>query len=94
MSTKYTPGPWLSLVKGTEYSVSSETGYITHALAQPQRRSVAETQANARLIATAPELLETLKRVVARLPKELTLDGETFRDEMIDLIAKATGGAE
>jgi len=66
---KHTPGPWTVTDKG----VRDSGGYIcfipetTHYEGQDERyvKEVAERHANARLIAAAPELLETLQTIAA-----------------------------
>jgi hypothetical protein len=56
-----------------------------------------QSQANARLIASAPELLEMLVSVAVYLENTLTdrdADGLALLRELDALITKATGGAE
>lgn len=70
MSTKPTPGPWLisSEDRAFVYALGDEgtNSFWAHVLtAGPERVSREECAANARLIASAPDLLEALQAVVA-----------------------------
>ena len=59
---KHTPGPWMVLGKGvyTDYLPSHQIVYQFHQSATDE-----EAEANARLIAAAPDLLEAAKDVLA-----------------------------
>ncbi len=70
---------------GRQAAISSEQG-IT-ATNAPALMSTEEAEANARLIASAPELLEQLRRA---LPMIATTSGKAAAQAAID---KATGGA-
>ncbi len=62
MESKYTPGPWLIVPQTEPRTVkigTGEKGWL--GVAQAFGDSDEEAQANSRLIAAAPELLETLK---------------------------------
>lgn len=91
-NSKYTPGPWV--FDAGSMSVETCDGGL---VALPRSggdliKDFTTTQmANARLIASAPEMLEALEKVIRQLPEELTLDGEIFRDELKSLIKKAKG---
>lgn len=65
--TKHTPGPWHIGDTNTNFSpkVYGADGYMTADCSRIQKRTDAEEQANARLIAAAPDLLAALKSVVA-----------------------------
>lgn len=54
MNMKHTPGPWESTTDGIELSITAKNGNLLATLAKGD-------EANARLIAAAPELLEALK---------------------------------
>lgn len=84
-ANKHTPGPWHSGF--TKFSqVFAENGAL---IARCNRlTSLTNLQANARLIAAAPELLEAC--LAARA---LTPDGTHTAGVLDDAIAKATGGA-
>jgi len=75
--TKHTEGPWT--VKETVGGFQIFNG------AAPVR---VHTEANARLIAAAPELLEAAKTILANN------DGVRFRVVLSEAIAKAEGGTE
>lgn len=57
---KHTPGPW-QVSRG--YNTTDYPCFYIHGMAGDQKRDVATLDANARLIAAAPELLEALKRI-------------------------------
>lgn len=65
---KHTPGPW-TLEAGRNFITSSGEFYLTYGqdkYKNPKFRDFCELDANARLIATAPELLEALE-LLARI---------------------------
>lgn len=69
MNSAHTPGPWA--VSGTD-TVGTYVGgryeYTCVAMVGPERRAAeGEREANARLIAAAPDLLDALERLVANL---------------------------
>jgi hypothetical protein len=88
----FTPGPWSTDLKidcGSPHSeILGADGEIVAALWPPSLRD----QANARLIAAAPELLEALQLIVKACAFELG-ESPAF-DAGIRAIAKATGGAQ
>lgn len=68
MTTKHTPGPWkhgktLGVINGADGSLVATTGYRVTAVPDGQE---CEDDANARLIAAAPEMLEALKAFIER----------------------------
>lgn len=94
MSAKHTPGPWttdhkdhdaphqdIKIKAGNHHTIC--TVWIDDA---PVRDFNAMQEANARLIAAAPELLETLE-YLARRPTQ----SNQWLDEVLEVIAKATG---
>lgn len=97
----HTPGPWevrfgrRGSVNGSKPVITSMGGraYIVSGIASGGTEPVGETiEANANLIAAAPDLLAALKGA-KRLLSDLVLDGEgndIFR-AMQDAIAKAEG---
>jgi len=98
---KHTPGPWTLRQESDRFihivEPNSDAG-IAAVLTEHDEDGLAIDQANARLIAAAPELLEALKSVVkthglktAGGTGQLSL-GDIARFQ--DLITKATGGAE
>ena len=98
--SKHTPGPWiLSGPMGTghlhgrepEFRVYAHRTLFLEVCADPDGYAHGENEANARLIAAAPELLETLREVrkQARHPDyDWSLD---LQREVDAVIAKATG---
>lgn len=74
MKTSHTPGPW-SVVPGTNcFHVKAPDWYVAKT-----GNDTPEAQANARLIAAAPELLEMLQAVVGLLERHVIIpvDQET-----------------
>lgn len=95
MKPKYTPGPWTvhSKVDGLEGIGihSANGGYIYVATIHgPGSRGNIPSEANARLIAAAPELLEALFKI----RDDATLDSSDVVAICNAAIAKATGGEE
>jgi hypothetical protein len=86
---KHTPGPWTYDRSGYSLYVNSGRELVT-ALSMDGKR-METSEANARLIAAAPELLEALKSVIAWLDAP---DESAFSDSELAraAIAKATGG--
>lgn len=93
MSTnKHTPGPWTEHTFADEKFVEIRAGggcrIVAHVFLDNGNR-----EANARLIAAAPELLEALLAFVATFDGvEVTPGGDVAKARAA--IAKATGGAE
>ena len=93
VSAAHTPGPWkLKLGKGIEYTylVSAAKGQDVVNWAHYPNATKAETKANARLIAAAPDLLEALRDIASGTYDTWT---EGYRAQQIAraAIAKATG---
>ena len=61
----YTPGPWIHEATSEAQLIKSKQGYLIAEVAQDETYDYAadmrEAEANAHLIASAPELLEALK---------------------------------
>jgi hypothetical protein len=101
MTTKHTPGPWnISAVKMEEcrfrgpYIDVQAKGMVSNV--QPAivaGRTEEETIANARLIASAPDLLEALKQAVKIMEAEKEACGiySANMTLMVQAIAKAEG---
>lgn len=90
-----TPGPWWT----TDHGVRDRGGYIAHTTSptryegQDERyeREVAERDANKRLIAASPDLLEALRGA----QRMLNADAPACALEVIDAaIARATGSPQ
>ena len=93
--SKHTPGPWgyTAAPFGHIYAITQAANDVI--------RVETNNDANARLMATAPELLEALTHEYARLayihnewPGRNTADGQARLCKLRDLIAKATGLSE
>ena len=67
MKTKFTPGPWAKIATGDSLSIAAKAGETSWKdvaiVAMPTGTTKAEKQANARLIAAAPELLAALENL-------------------------------
>ena len=88
--TKHTPGPWA--VYGTLHPGEFIIHQGGHGLAVT-RRANGSGNANARLIAAAPELLEALRKLVAYVDENVaSRDVDPHMDRAEAAIAKATGG--
>lgn len=85
---QHTPGPWHAMpFKGGETIYAADSHRVAECLASGKHGEAAE--ANARLIAAAPELLAALQNILAANP-----DLAEVADEARAAIAKATGGAQ
>lgn len=79
MSAQHTPGPWTLDDRGCKFIVhKTGDGYITRDICRMDGSTMAAfaQEANARLIAAAPELLESLQEVTFLLEALLKLRGE------------------
>jgi hypothetical protein len=104
VNTKHTPGPWSfepaskigeHWAAGAAHGVTANDnkdrwrGYVTNVLANSPN-----AEANARLIAAAPELLEALQALLAWAETKPTrLDDDRLQAAAALAIAKATGAA-
>lgn len=94
--SNHTPGPWLH-VEGTHFvgtdDADTQTICYTDDHRNRRKRSQAEHEANARLIAAAPELLEALKGLinVCTHPQSTKADMKQIAREARAAIAKAEG---
>lgn len=81
---KHTKGPWrIGAMESGRYAVDGENGQeVTGWL---------DSEADARLIAAAPELLEALQALVNE-PQPIGIDRTAYQAALV-AIAKATGGA-
>lgn len=100
MTTQHTLGPWIvdgNVIRGDKQSNGSVSVACVLDVAYPFGRFAGEsTQANARLIAAAPDLLEALKALHGWCKAEIEHFDSTGPDEWImekalAAIAKATG---
>ena len=90
MTTQHTPGPWKSeQLRQHDHKIQiwGEDGLIAETSTLNSK-----SQANARLIASAPELLKLLQEVVSAPPEGWSVqDGINLSERCKDAIAKATG---
>ena len=92
MTTKHTPGPWkLKLGKGIQYTylVADKKGQDIANWAHYPNATKAQTKANARLIAAAPDLLEALMGLLADITEYQTLNNLGGEDNHWQAIARA-----
>jgi hypothetical protein len=91
MNTQHTPGPWSAVqtdryntdIQGPKYSVANIS--IGH------DDDVPEMQANARLMAAAPELLAALQRFASAMKQRSYPELQGVACDAFAAIAKATG---
>lgn len=71
MNTKHTPGPWAIIPKGKPFAgdIADNTGAVV------AQAYLNEHQANAKLIAAAPDLLAALERIELRLTQARIASG-------------------
>lgn len=92
---QHTPGPWDVEPKGSRHFVDGADGLTVAYLDRAGVRERAEIEANARLIAAAPELLNLLTaadRLEVLTGENLAVYARTFAALARAAIAKATGG--
>ena len=93
--TKHTPGPWVVKSARSGFYVESQFDVIVESLDEYGRYGAIDDEANARLIAAAPELLEALScltAVVGLTPIKGNLDAlQEAYDMARAAIAKAKG---
>lgn len=82
---KGTPGPWAVNPVSAQVDAMPSLLPVCQLLWPTDQRSEAETEANARLIAAAPDLLEALRYAIEQVPELATVPG------IASAIAKATG---
>ena len=93
----HTPGPWDVEPKGSRHFVDGADGLTVAYLDRAGVRERSEIEANARLIASAPELLEALEAVLPDLEHYVATHGPG-PDKRLAIaraaIAKARGGGK
>ena len=91
---KHTPGPWRAIIRKNGGGITNafvdmqSGGHIAIPLNNPET-----AEANARLIAAAPELLEALQTWIAACDTGTHTDINQAREQARAAIAKATGEA-
>lgn len=90
MKTTHTPGPWDMMTAGGKQYVVGNKG--NHGVAQIHGVDETKIQANARLIAAAPELLAALEDLLAWANLSYSQNQQTIqvRDQARAAITKAT----
>lgn len=103
MSTKFTPGPWhANWTRLNGKAIGFHVADETHGSIRPicefydgtEAMTTEEVEANARLIAAAPELLGVLERAIRRLEIAHANGDSIMREWIVDAraaLAKATG---
>jgi hypothetical protein len=107
MTKKHTPGPWtqragqrfiiaapmdIHIAPGEPPRHFDDAKEICEVRASPVRAGIEESEANARLIAAAPELLAACRALVDVLNDDLDTEQCAAWDTARDAIAKATAG--
>jgi hypothetical protein len=89
MTTQHTPGPWKA--QGwNDLVVNSANGDTILACPGSSSGGIDEMQANARLIAAAPELLTALEWALEQLEDDLDPDYQLAFDAAMATVQKAT----
>lgn len=90
MPSKHTPGPW-KLTAGRTFETTSGKFSLTYKsdpqTSTPEFRNFSELDANARLIAMAPDMLETLQTILTRFDLE---ECTAMREDIRNLIERAS----
>jgi hypothetical protein len=92
---QHTPGPWTAYCQNNTAAIRDKDGVLL-ASASVRDIETPECQANARLIAAAPELLEVCKHVLLECPgiwNTCQSTWETFGAMLDAAISKAEGRA-
>lgn len=100
MATEYTPGPWAIIRDGAKLplivtELTEQYGIIAQVRKDSLENGYDEANANAHLIAAAPDMLEALKGLLANapVPKRIKDDFSyiLYREAASKAIAKAEG---
>jgi hypothetical protein len=99
LTVKHTPGPWRvnnNIGKKSEIGVTADEAPCIIAIMGNQRTWPLEAKANARLIASAPEMLTMLKELIAQIDYSFDIMplgciGKKAIREAKEVIAKAEG---
>jgi len=82
----YTKGDWTYFKSGANYLVSNEKGELLADVYAPEDSGLGTEEANAKLIASAPELLKYLNEAI----ESMQLETNNVPQNWIDAIKKAT----
>jgi hypothetical protein len=88
MGAKHTQGPWVAFDHTCGVGVSAAFADVAHCIGFDSRRCRDEEVANARLIASAPDLLEALVRI-----RDGSHEHSSVYSVALAAISKATGDA-
>lgn len=88
MKTKFTPGPWRTGGAGKVIIYAGDGFAVANATIYHGRQEPGESQANARLIAAAPDLLASMLNIRAMAD---TSGDHAILEEANEAIAKAIG---
>ena len=87
MKTKHTQGEWESKFSETDNATVIRTKGTKNFIAEVQKGRSEEIEANAKLIAAAPQLLEALIKLSGEIAKGTK--GSTLQEITMDAISKA-----
>lgn len=90
MTRKHTPGPWL-VDDRTVYALNENGFNRFFASVQDAHTDPIELEANAQLIAAAPDLLEALELLMRWQVKNVNCWSNTAYDDAARVIKRATG---
>lgn len=101
-NNNHTPGPWhINTIEANPHTVHSDRGLVATCMLPPpfgpetwSGHTVYETEANARLIAAAPELLAALEGLLSVVNVRIDDPRIELFDAARAALAKAKGGAE
>ena len=95
--SQHTKGPW-NVRKGDKYFAVCSGNVLLAAVLPHYIKDSFAAEANARLMATAPQLLETLKKVLDHLDncmivtcEGFKINDSTLRESIVDAVMKAEG---
>jgi len=89
----HTPGPWVAMGKAVYTESDNPTREILWGGHNTKSASDEEKKANARLIAAAPEMYETMKAILAVVNDPGPIfPGTAIGDKLREILAKVDGG--
>lgn len=89
-NVKHTKGPWIEITDNENYDIIGKDGTMICSINTSLVKE--KWEANARLIASAPELLEACKDALADWTQDRYMDENTLA-HLRNAISKAQGGA-
>ena len=91
--SKHTPGPWVAVARTNAHIEIEAPGQPSYSAKKVATVSLTNHEANARLIAAAPELLEALKELMVAADR-VSAEPVTWLGKARAAIAKAEGTTE